>query len=49
MTDDLDSLIFSDTIAKHKNHESTILIRNRISFIYESTSQVIYPEHLQSI
>ena len=40
----LDRLTFSDAIAKHKNHESIILIRNRISFVYEFTFQVISPE-----
>ena len=42
--DGLDRLTFSDAIAKHKNHESIILIRNRISFVYEFTVQVITPE-----
>ena len=42
--DGLDRLTFSDAIAKHKNHESIILIHNRISFVYEFTFQVISPE-----
>ena len=42
--DGLDRLTFSDAIAKHKNHESIILIRNRIVFVYEFTFQVISPE-----
>ena len=41
--DGLDRLTFSDAIAKHKNHESIILIRNRVSFVYEFTFQVISP------
>ena len=41
---DLDRLTFSDAIAKYKNHESILLIRNTISFVYEYTFQVIFPE-----
>ena len=47
--DGLDRLTFSDAIAKHKNHESINLIRNKISIIYEFTFQVISPETLSSI
>ena len=42
--DGLDRLRFIDVIAKHKTHKIINLIDNRISFTYEFTFKVIFPD-----
>ena len=42
--DCLDRFSIIDAIAKHRNHESIISIRNKISITHEFTFQVISPE-----